>query len=86
MKAAPLPVVSKQNRLTEAVQHLEQARTVDPKDKGAYSQLAIAYRRMGKPELAATMLATLNKLNDEERKGNSRQRLQIVKENQPTSN
>jgi Flp pilus assembly protein TadD len=75
----------KQNRLTEAVQHLEQARTVDPKDKGAYSQLAIAYRRMGKPELAAAMLATLNKLNDEERKGNSRERLQIVKENQPTS-
>jgi DNA-binding SARP family transcriptional activator len=53
---------------------------LDPKDKGAYSQLAIAYRRKGNPELATAMLAILNKLNEEERKGSGRERLQMVED------
>ena len=71
----------KENRVAEALQHLEQARALDPKDKGAYSQLAIAYRRKGNPELATAMLATLNKLNEEERQGSGRERLQMVEDN-----
>ena len=74
-------VYLKEGQVDRALQHLEQARTLDPKDKATYSALAIAYRREGKPELANAMLATLNKLNDEERKGNPRQlRLRVVAE------
>ena len=74
----------RENRVAEAVQHLETARTLDPKDKSAYSQLAIAYRRQGKPELASSMLATLNKLNDEDRnEAGHRKRLHIVEATPP---
>jgi Flp pilus assembly protein TadD len=75
----------KENRLDEALQHLEQARALDSKDKGAYSQLAIAYRRKGRPELVRAMLATLNKLNEEERQGSGRQRLQLVEDKSSTN-
>jgi len=73
-----------ENRLDEAVRYLEQARALDPKNKAAYSQLAIAYRRQGKTELASAMLATLNQLNDEQRKGEPRQRrLRVAKDDSP---
>ena len=69
----------KENRLDESLAHLEQARTLDPKDKSAYSQLAIVYRRKGKPEVAKTMLAKLNELNDQARQEEGhRKRLQAV--------
>jgi Flp pilus assembly protein TadD len=68
----------KENRLDEAREHLERAKTIDPKDKTAYSQLAVVYRRSGKPELASAMLSTLNKLNEEDRQEDHRQRLRIV--------
>lgn len=68
----------KENRFDEAIEHLEQVRVLDPKDKAAYSQLAIAYRKKGKPELASAMLASLNKLNDEDRKGERRLRLTMA--------
>ena len=42
----------KENRLDDATSHLEQARALDPNDKSAYSQLAIVYRRKGKPDAA----------------------------------
>jgi tetratricopeptide (TPR) repeat protein len=70
----------KENRLDDALHHLEQARAADPKDKGAYSQLAIVYRRQGKPELASTVLSNLTKLNEEERQGDHTRRLRIVKQ------
>jgi len=69
----------KENRLDEAMTHLEQARALDPKDKSAYSQLAIVYRRKGKAEMAKAMLTTLNQLNDQERQQEGhRKRLQAV--------
>ena len=69
----------KENQIDQAMQHLEQARTIDPKEKGAYAALAIAYRRKGQPESATAMLATLDKLNEAERKGNPRQlRLRVA--------
>ena len=74
----------KENRLDESLAHLEQARTLDPKDKSAYSQLAIVYRRKGKPEVAKTMLAKLNELNDQARQEEGhRKRLQAVEGTHP---
>jgi tetratricopeptide (TPR) repeat protein len=58
----------KESRWNDALLQLEQARALDPKNKGVYLTLAIAYRRMGKPERAAEALASLNRLNEEERK------------------
>jgi len=68
----------KENRLDEARDHLERAKAIDPKDKTAYSQLAVVYRRTGKPELAGAMLKTLNELNEEDRQQDQRQRLRVV--------
>ena len=69
----------KEDLVDQALQHLELAHTLDPREKATYSALAIAYRRKGKLDLANAMLATLNKLNDEERKGNPRLlRLRVV--------
>jgi Flp pilus assembly protein TadD len=66
------------------LQHLETARTLDPKDKSAYSQLAVVYRRRGNPERAAAMLAALNALNDAERKEEGhRKRLRVTEEAPP---
>jgi Flp pilus assembly protein TadD len=71
----------KENRLDGAREHLARARALDPKDRTAYSQLAVVYRRTGKPELASAMLISLNKLNQEDRQQDHRQRLQVVEEN-----
>jgi Flp pilus assembly protein TadD len=68
----------KENRLEDARDHLEWAKAIAPKDKTAYSQLALVYRRTGKPELAGAMLNTLNKLNEEDRQEDHRQRLRVV--------
>jgi Flp pilus assembly protein TadD len=68
----------KENRLDEARDHLERAKTIDPKDKTAYSQLAVVYRRIGKPELASAMLSILNQLNEEDRHEDHRQRLHVA--------
>jgi tetratricopeptide (TPR) repeat protein len=74
----------KENRLDKSLSHLEQARALDPKDKSAYSQLAIVYRRKGKPEVAKTMLAKLNELNDQARQEEGhRKRLQAVEATSP---
>ncbi len=71
----------KENRLEEALSHLEQGRALDPTDKAAYSQLAVVYRRMGKPEMSKTMLSKLNELNDQERQQEGRRkRLHTVEE------
>ena len=71
----------KENRLDDAVRHLERAQSLDPKEKGAYSQLAVVYRRKGDPEKASAMLAALNKLNDDERQAQGhRVRLHAVQE------
>jgi tetratricopeptide (TPR) repeat protein len=69
----------KENDLDAAIDHLETARTLDPSDKSAYSQLAVAYRRKGRPQLASTMLAALNRINEDERREEGhRKRLRVV--------
>lgn len=65
------------NRVEDARQSLERALGIDPKDKTAIAQLAVVYRRSGKPELANSMLSNLNKLNEEDRQQDQRQRLRI---------
>ena len=75
----------RQGQVDEAVELLERARSLDPKDKAACSQLAIAYRRQGKPEMAAAMLSTLTKLNDEDRVKESRGRVRLVKQDSPST-
>jgi tetratricopeptide (TPR) repeat protein len=75
----------KENHLDEARDHLERAKTIDPKDKTAYSQLAMVYRRSGKPELASAMLNTLNQLNEEDRHEDHRQRLRVDDSATPTN-
>lgn len=39
-------------RFKDAVDQLEQGRAIDPKEKSAYSHLAVAYRRLGDPDSA----------------------------------
>jgi tetratricopeptide (TPR) repeat protein len=56
----------KENRTNDALEHLEQARALDPRNTSVYLQLAIAYRRKGQAELAAAMMKNLEALNQEE--------------------
>jgi tetratricopeptide (TPR) repeat protein len=51
------------NRVDEAVAHLETARELNPKDASVYSNLAAAYRRRGDLKKAQSMLAVLANLN-----------------------
>jgi len=46
-----------------AVEHLEQARQLDPRNPAVYSHLAVAYRKLGQAQLADSALATLAQLN-----------------------
>ena len=69
-----------ENRVDEAVSLLETARSLDPGDNAAWSQLAIAYRRQGKFEKAKDALATLSKLNSEERVKATTGRVRLVKQ------
>lgn len=46
-----------------AVEHFEKARQLDPRNPSVYAHLAIAYRKLGQPQQADAMLATLAKLN-----------------------
>ncbi len=62
-----------------AVHLLEKARSLDPKDKSVYSQLAVAYRKQGKAESAAAALKELAGLNNEERASETRNRIRLVK-------
>jgi len=50
----------------EAVQYLERGRQLDPRNPSVYRHLARAYRKLGKPEQAQEMLATLADLNAQE--------------------
>lgn len=81
-RVALAKIYLKENQIEDAVAHLEKARTLDPKNQAACSQLAIAYRRQGKPELAKQMLSSLKELNEQER-ANSRGRTRIVRAGAP---
>jgi cytochrome c-type biogenesis protein CcmH/NrfG len=56
-----------QERFDDAIVQLERARTIDPKEKSAYSHLAVAYRRAGRPEEARRVLNILKGLHQAER-------------------
>jgi tetratricopeptide (TPR) repeat protein len=56
-----------ENRNEDAIKLFEQARLIDPKEKSAYSHLAIAYRRVGQPDKAKEMVSFLRDINDQER-------------------
>jgi tetratricopeptide (TPR) repeat protein len=58
-----------EDRAADAVAQLEQARTINPKEKSTYWQLAVAYRRLGETDPQKAVLSSLKKLNDEERAG-----------------
>jgi tetratricopeptide (TPR) repeat protein len=51
------------NRLGDAIAHLETARQLDPNNASVYLNLAAAYRRQGDLRQAQNMLAVLAKLN-----------------------
>lgn len=55
-----------EDRFKDAVDQLEQARAIDPKEKSAYSHLAVAYRRLGDPDRAKQILGMLKSIHDEE--------------------
>jgi Flp pilus assembly protein TadD len=69
-----------EDHVDQAVPLLERARSLDPKDNAAWSQLAIAYRRQGKPEKAKEALAALAKLNAEQRLKATTGRIRLVKQ------
>jgi tetratricopeptide (TPR) repeat protein len=51
------------NRVGDAIGHLETARQLDPNNASVYLNLAVAYRRQGDLQQAQNMLAVLTKLN-----------------------
>jgi tetratricopeptide (TPR) repeat protein len=51
------------NRVDDAIGHLEMARKLNPNDASVYSNLAAAYRRRGDLEKAQSMLAVLANMN-----------------------
>lgn len=61
---------------------LEKARSLDPNEKSIYSQLATAYRRQKKTEQAAAALATLTRLNEDQRERDSHKRIRLVRQDQ----
>jgi len=72
----------RENRVEDAVALLEKARALDPQEKSIYSQLATAYRRQKKSEQAAAALATLTRLNEEQRQRDSHKRIRLVRQDQ----
>ena len=56
-----------EDRPKDAVGQFEQARTIDPKERSAYSHLAVAYRQIGNAEKAKEVLNALKGLIEQER-------------------
>lgn len=52
------------DRLSDAIAHLENARQLDPGNASVYSNLAVAYRKGGEISKAQDAIATLAKLNE----------------------
>jgi tetratricopeptide (TPR) repeat protein len=55
-----------EERFKDAVVQLEQARAIDPKEKSAYSHLAVAYRKLGDPDSARRILGMLKDVHGQE--------------------
>jgi len=73
----------RENHADQAVSLLEKARSLDPNDNAALSQLAVAYRRQGKVERAREIFAALAKLNEDERVRATTGRTRLVKQSSP---
>jgi tetratricopeptide (TPR) repeat protein len=58
-----------ENRLPEAAEQFEEARSIDPSEKSAYSHLAVAYRRLNQPDKARDLLGKLKQILDQQRAG-----------------
>ena len=56
-----------EDRPKDAALQLEQARVVDPKERSAYSHLAVAYRRLGQVDKSKEVLTVLKELIEQER-------------------
>lgn len=69
-----------ENHVDKAVPLLEKARSLDPQDNAALSQLAIAYRRQEKPDKAKEALVALAKLNAAQRLKATTGRIRLVKQ------
>jgi tetratricopeptide (TPR) repeat protein len=72
-----------ENRFADAAAQLEQARTIDPTERSAYSHLAVAYRRMGEPEKSKDVLNALKDMIERERR-TTREKLKAESETSPT--
>jgi predicted Zn-dependent protease len=57
-----------EDRPGDAVVQLEQARAIDPKERSAYSHLAVAYRRIGEVDKSKAVLTALKELIEQERR------------------
>jgi len=55
-----------QERFKDAIQQLEKARSIDPKEKSAYSHLAVAYRKAGDTDNAKRVLTDLKNIYQQE--------------------
>ncbi|MGA2674185.1 MAG: tetratricopeptide repeat protein [Terracidiphilus sp.] len=57
-----------EDRAKDAVTQFEQARAIDPKERSAYSHLAVAYRRLGQVDKAKETLNSLKDVIEQERR------------------
>jgi predicted Zn-dependent protease len=57
-----------EDRAKDAVAQFEQARAIDPKERSAYSHLAVAYRKLGDAEKAKEVLNGLKSVIEQERR------------------
>jgi tetratricopeptide (TPR) repeat protein len=57
-----------EDRPKEAADQFEEARAIDPKERSAYSHLAVAYRRLGQVDKAKETLNSLKEVIEQERR------------------
>jgi cytochrome c-type biogenesis protein CcmH/NrfG len=57
-----------EDRAKDAAAQFELARTLDPKERSAYSHLAVAYRRLGQADKSKEILTALKDVIEQERR------------------
>lgn len=65
-----------ENRDKDAATQFELARAIDPKERSAYSHLAVAYRRLGQTDKSKEVLIALKDVIDQERR-TTREKMKI---------
>lgn len=65
-----------ENRDKDAATQFELARAIDPKERSAYSHLAVAYRRLGQTDKSKEVLTALKEVIDQERR-TTREKMKI---------